>query len=133
MDVCIQEAMVTLGFTDEEQMSMYKTISGILHFGNIEVKQRPREEWATIPNTTGTVIFTVHAIYINSLPYYIIYTIDIQPSLLSSRIQFLPSYPYYYWTHIHSLCLTNSHCKTHIYTIPALCLPLKLIHRKHVT
>ena len=45
--------MVTLGFTDEEQLSMFKTISGILHFGNIEVKQRPREEWATIPNTTG--------------------------------------------------------------------------------
>jgi myosin heavy chain 6/7 len=47
-----KEAMVTLGFTDEELMSMFKTISGILHFGNIEVKQRPREEWATIPNTT---------------------------------------------------------------------------------
>ena len=44
---------MTLGFTDEEQMSMFKTISGILHFGNIEVKQRPREEWATIPNATG--------------------------------------------------------------------------------
>lgn len=45
--------MLTLGFTAEEQMSMFRTISGILHFGNIEVKQRPREEWATIPNTTG--------------------------------------------------------------------------------
>ena len=45
--------MLTLGFTEEEMLSMFKTISGILHFGNIEVKQRPREEWATIPNATG--------------------------------------------------------------------------------
>ena len=47
--------MATLGFTDEEQLCMFKTISGILHFGNIEVKQRPREEWATIPSATGTI------------------------------------------------------------------------------
>ena len=49
----IQEAMLTLGIVEDEQMAMFKTISGILHFGNIEVKQRPREEWATIPTTTG--------------------------------------------------------------------------------
>ena len=55
---CVQEAMSTLGFTDDEQLSMFKTISGILHFGNIEVKQRPREEWATIPNTTGRTSHT---------------------------------------------------------------------------
>lgn len=50
--------MLTLGISEEEQMSMFKTISGILHFGNIEVKQRGRDEWATIPNTTGTYVCT---------------------------------------------------------------------------
>lgn len=44
--------MNVLGFTDDEKMSMFKTVAGTLHFGNIEVKQRPREEWATIPTTT---------------------------------------------------------------------------------
>ena len=38
---------------DEEITALFKTVAGILHFGNIEVKQRPREEWATIPTTTG--------------------------------------------------------------------------------
>ena len=31
---------------------MFKTVAGVLQFGNIEVKQRPREEWATIPTAT---------------------------------------------------------------------------------
>ncbi|KAL5473297.1 hypothetical protein EMCRGX_G027764 [Ephydatia muelleri] len=44
-----QEAMETLSFTEDEQMFLFKVIAGVLHFGNIEVKQRPREEWATIP------------------------------------------------------------------------------------
>lgn len=44
--------MNVLGFTDDEKMSMFKTVAGTLHFGNIQVKQRPREEWATIPTTT---------------------------------------------------------------------------------
>ncbi len=46
--------MATLGFDEDERMSILRTVAGILHFGNIEVKQRPREEWATIPTTTGT-------------------------------------------------------------------------------
>ena len=45
--------MITLGMEPDEIMAMYKTLAGILHFGNIEVKQRPRDEWATIPTTTG--------------------------------------------------------------------------------
>ena len=44
--------MNVLGFTAEESLSIFKTVAGVLHFGNIEVKQRPREEWATIPTTT---------------------------------------------------------------------------------
>ncbi len=45
--------METLGFDEDERMCVLRTVAGILHFGNIEVKQRPREEWAAIPNTTG--------------------------------------------------------------------------------
>ena len=44
--------MNILGFTDDERLSMFKTVAGVLQFGNIEVKQRPREEWATIPTAT---------------------------------------------------------------------------------
>lgn len=50
--------MSTLGFDEDEQMCILRTVAGILHFGNIEVKQRPREEWATIPTTTGTYVRT---------------------------------------------------------------------------
>jgi len=50
--------MGTLGFNDDEKMCLLKTVAGILHFGNIEVKQRPREEYATIPTTTGETIIT---------------------------------------------------------------------------
>ena len=48
--------MGTLGFDDEDKTCLLRIVAGILHFGNIEVKQRPREEWATIPTTTGTFI-----------------------------------------------------------------------------
>ena len=47
-----QDAMNVLGFTDEERVCIFKMVAGICHFGNIEVKQRPREEWASIPVTT---------------------------------------------------------------------------------
>ena len=44
--------MDILGFTSEEKSAIFKILGGVLHFGNIEVKQRPREEWASIPTTT---------------------------------------------------------------------------------
>ena len=52
----LQEAMNVLGFTDEQKLSLFKTIAAVLHFGNIEVKQRPREEQAEISNTSGKYI-----------------------------------------------------------------------------
>lgn len=48
-----QDAMGVLGMPEEERTSMLRVVAGVLHFGNIEVKQRPREEWATIPTATG--------------------------------------------------------------------------------
>ncbi len=45
--------MATLGMEPDEIKALFRTLAGILHFGNVEVKQRPREEWATIPTTTG--------------------------------------------------------------------------------
>lgn len=44
--------MNVLGFTDEQKLSLFKTVAAVLHFGNIEVKQRPREEQAEISNTS---------------------------------------------------------------------------------
>ena len=44
--------MNVLGFMEEDKMSLFKTVAGIMHLGNIQVKQRPREEWASSPTTT---------------------------------------------------------------------------------
>lgn len=73
--------MLTLGIAEEEQLSMFKTISGILHFGNIEVKQRPREEWATIPNTTGTYVCTQEGV--GSMMYSVGTIVNVVGCLLS--------------------------------------------------
>lgn len=56
---CTQDAMAVLGMPEEERMSMLRVVAGVLHFGNIEVKQRPREEWATIPTATGQLSHSV--------------------------------------------------------------------------
>ncbi len=53
--------MATLGFDEDERICVMRTVAGILHFGNIEVKQRPREEWAAIPNTTGMLGYSLLA------------------------------------------------------------------------
>ena len=65
----LQEAMNVLGFTDEQKLSLLKTIAAVLHFGNIEVKQRPREEQAEISNTSGKykqahniILWTLHVL-----------------------------------------------------------------------
>lgn len=57
----LQEAMNVLGFTAEQKMSLFRTIAAVLHFGNIEVKQRPREEQAEISNTSGELII-IHTV-----------------------------------------------------------------------
>ncbi|XP_033630505.1 myosin heavy chain, striated muscle-like [Asterias rubens] len=45
------DALNVLGFTEEEKLSLYQLTAGIMHFGNIKWKQRPREEQAEIDNT----------------------------------------------------------------------------------
>lgn len=68
--------MNVLGFTEEEKMSLFKTVAGILHFGNIEVKQRPREEWANIPTATvaekasTTYTTCIHVLYLITVYVY---------------------------------------------------------------
>ncbi len=63
--------MGILGFTEDERKSLFRTVAGVLHFGNIQVKQRPREEWATIPNTTDAekvcLQYTVHCTVLNDM------------------------------------------------------------------
>lgn len=58
--------MHTLGMDDQEIKALFRTVAGILHFGNIEVKQRPREEWATIPTTTGEQASYVYRLFSQS-------------------------------------------------------------------
>ncbi|CAF0824471.1 unnamed protein product [Rotaria sordida] len=45
------EAFDTLGFTLDEKQSMYKCTAAIMHFGNSQWKQRPREEQAEAEST----------------------------------------------------------------------------------
>ncbi|CAF1505779.1 unnamed protein product, partial [Adineta steineri] len=45
------EAFDILGFTKEEKLSMYKCTAAIMHFGNSQWKQRPREEQAEAEGT----------------------------------------------------------------------------------
>ena len=49
----LQDAMSVLQFTPDEQMQLFRTVAAVLHFGNIEIKQRPREEQAEMQNTQG--------------------------------------------------------------------------------
>lgn len=46
-------AFDVLGFTAEEKMSIYKLTGGIMHFGNMKFKQKPREEQADVDTTEG--------------------------------------------------------------------------------
>jgi len=45
------EAFDILGFTKEEKLNMYKLTASIMHFGNSQWKQRPREEQAEAEGT----------------------------------------------------------------------------------
>ncbi|CAF3855076.1 unnamed protein product [Rotaria sordida] len=45
------EAFDILGFTKEEKLNMYKCTAAIMHFGNSQWKQRPREEQAEAEGT----------------------------------------------------------------------------------
>ena len=47
--------MKVLAFSDEEQMQLFRTVAAVCHLGNIEVKQRAREEQAEMHNTGGRV------------------------------------------------------------------------------
>ncbi|XP_061080576.1 myosin-16-like [Conger conger] len=54
-----------LGFTLEEKMSIYKLTGGIMHFGNMKFKQKPREEQAEV-DTTEVADKVSHLMGINS-------------------------------------------------------------------
>ncbi|KAM8723837.1 myosin-16-like [Acanthopagrus schlegelii] len=59
------EAFDVLGFTPEEKMSVYKLTGGIMHFGNMKFKQKPREEQADV-DTTEVADKVAHLMAINS-------------------------------------------------------------------
>ncbi|XP_060799031.1 myosin-16-like [Neoarius graeffei] len=58
-------AFDVLGFTAEEKMSIYKLTAGIMHFGNMKFKQKPREEQADV-DTTEVADKVAHLMAINS-------------------------------------------------------------------
>jgi myosin heavy subunit len=45
------EAFDILGFTQEEKINLFKCTAAIMHFGNSQWKQRPREEQAEAEGT----------------------------------------------------------------------------------
>uniref|UniRef100_A0A665TV44 Myosin-16-like n=1 Tax=Echeneis naucrates TaxID=173247 RepID=A0A665TV44_ECHNA len=59
------EAFDVLGFTPEEKMSIYKLTGGIMHFGNMKFKQKPREEQADV-DSTEVADKVAHLMAINS-------------------------------------------------------------------
>ncbi|XP_035686559.1 myosin-6-like [Branchiostoma floridae] len=48
------EAYDVLGFTQEEKFNVYRLTAGIMHFGNMKFKQRPREEQAECDGTEAS-------------------------------------------------------------------------------
>lgn len=48
-----QVAFDVLGFTQEEKIGVYKLTGGIMHFGNMKFKQKPREEQAEVDTAEG--------------------------------------------------------------------------------
>ncbi|KAG7459989.1 hypothetical protein MATL_G00216420 [Megalops atlanticus] len=59
------DAFDVLGFTADEKMSIYKLTGGIMHFGNMKFKQKPREEQAEV-DTTEVADKVAHLMAINS-------------------------------------------------------------------
>ncbi|KAM5229350.1 uncharacterized protein MYH16 [Ctenodactylus gundi] len=59
------EAFDVLGFTAEEKISVYKLTGGIMHFGNMKFKQKPREEQAEV-DTTEVADKVAHLMGLNS-------------------------------------------------------------------
>ncbi|KAG9349801.1 hypothetical protein JZ751_026154 [Albula glossodonta] len=58
-------AFDVLGFTPEEKRSIYCLTGGIMHFGNMKFKQKPREEQADV-DTTEVADKVAHLMGINS-------------------------------------------------------------------
>lgn len=49
----LQVAFDVLGFSPEEKIGVYKLTGGVMHFGNMKFKQKPREEQAEVDTTEG--------------------------------------------------------------------------------
>ncbi|KAJ6659797.1 hypothetical protein lerEdw1_018513 [Lerista edwardsae] len=62
---CQGMAFDVLGFTNEEKTGVYKLTGGIMHFGNMKFKQKPREEQAEV-DTTEVADKVAHLMGLNS-------------------------------------------------------------------
>ncbi|XP_038064642.1 myosin heavy chain, striated muscle-like isoform X2 [Patiria miniata] len=72
------DALNVLGFEEDEKLSLYQLTAGIMHFGNIKWKQRPREEQAEI-ESTDTADKVAYLLGVNSA--------DLVKNLLRPRIK----------------------------------------------
>ncbi|XP_008055333.1 LOW QUALITY PROTEIN: myosin-16-like [Carlito syrichta] len=59
------DAFDVLGFSAEEKLGVYKLTGGIMHFGNMKFKQKPREEQAEV-DTTEVADKVAHLMGLNS-------------------------------------------------------------------
>ncbi|KAM5131245.1 uncharacterized protein MYH16 [Callospermophilus lateralis] len=59
------EAFDVLGFSADEKIGVYKLTGGIMHFGNMKFKQKPREEQAEV-DTTEVADKVAHLMGLNS-------------------------------------------------------------------
>ncbi|XP_029433444.1 myosin-16 isoform X2 [Rhinatrema bivittatum] len=59
------DAFNVLGFSADEKASIYKLTGGIMHFGNMKFKQKPREEQADV-DTTEVADKVAHLMGLNS-------------------------------------------------------------------
>nr|XP_020137203.1 myosin-16-like [Microcebus murinus] len=65
LPVALQDAFDVLGFSAEEKIGVYKLTGGIMHFGNMKFKQKPREEQAEV-DTTEVADKVAHLMGLNS-------------------------------------------------------------------
>ena len=56
----LMEAMDIMAFTPEEQNAIFRTISAVLLFGNMQFKQERNSDQATLPDNTGKTRIACH-------------------------------------------------------------------------
>jgi len=51
-----QEAFEVLGFSEEERMNAFRLTCGVMIFGSMQYKQKPRDEQAEVDDMEGMLV-----------------------------------------------------------------------------